>query len=348
MDSGESSHFTPYFSDLQDPEQCQIEVMLEDSSRVRATQQGSVNIKFISDQGIPSDLNLHRVLYVPGLNTRLFSIPEFTRDSNFTVNFGDNYSQLIFGDGQTYKIPTPHKPKQKDTTLQLNSTRTKERGSTFTSVRQQETLPTIPVENGHKLLGHRSIRSLLTGSLYNVWADYRFSLSPDNYCEPCKISASSVTDLSKRPLPLTKTPFSCIFMDIIPHPSTGGLDTTTTFPVSLLIIEQKILFKWLQDFYHFYKTIKAFHGGRALRTIGQGYIPPLDELEQQHTGTIDTLNSRTSQFPGDLTEEGLYDSINHQDTFYLPRDLIPYRNIRRSLRIPDIATTEEITTQKNI
>ena len=142
--------FTPYFSDLQDPEQCQIEVMLADSSRVRATQKVSVNIKFISDQGIPSNLNLHRVLYVPGLNTRLFSIPAFTRDSIFTVNFGDNFSQLIFGDGQTYKIPTPHKPKTTDITLQLNSARTKERGSTFTSVRQQATLPTIPVENDIK------------------------------------------------------------------------------------------------------------------------------------------------------------------------------------------------------
>ena len=132
MDSGASSHFTPYFSDLQDPKQCQIEVMLADSSRVRATQQGSVSINFTSDQGQPSKLNLQRVIYVPGLNTRLFSISAFTRDSDFTVNFGDNFSQLIFGDGQTYKIPTPHKPEATNTTLQLNSAKTTEKGSTYT------------------------------------------------------------------------------------------------------------------------------------------------------------------------------------------------------------------------
>ena len=50
---------------------------------------------------------------------------------------------------------------------------------------------------GHKILAHRSIRYLLTGSLHEVWEDYRFVTAPDTYCEDCKIAASKVNPLSK-------------------------------------------------------------------------------------------------------------------------------------------------------
>ena len=70
--------------------------------------QGSILLKFISDQGVKCELNLLCVLFVPGLNTRLFSIPDFTRDSKFSVHFIQNSIQLCFGDGQTYRIPTPN------------------------------------------------------------------------------------------------------------------------------------------------------------------------------------------------------------------------------------------------
>ena len=107
MDSGASSHFTPFLKDLNNPETCNIEVMLADSSRVKATKQGSIVLKFISDQGDECTLHLLRVLFVPGLNTRLFSIPAFTRDSDYAVQFVGNTTQLCFGDGQTYSVPTP-------------------------------------------------------------------------------------------------------------------------------------------------------------------------------------------------------------------------------------------------
>ena len=107
MDSGASSHFTPHLEDLKDPVDCNIKVMLSDSSRVKDTQQGSINLKLTSDQGIPCTLTLKRVLYVPGLNMRLFSIPAYIRDTLYTVKFGNNFTQLCFGDGQTYKLPSP-------------------------------------------------------------------------------------------------------------------------------------------------------------------------------------------------------------------------------------------------
>jgi hypothetical protein len=82
LDSGSSSHFTPYLEDLSNTTTCSSKVMLADSSIVHATQQGEIKILFISEQGKQCKLKLLRVLYIPGLNRRLFRIPEFVRDSN--------------------------------------------------------------------------------------------------------------------------------------------------------------------------------------------------------------------------------------------------------------------------
>ena len=38
-------------------------------------------------------------------------------------------------------------------------------------------------------------------------------------------------------------------MDIIPHPYQGGIDKTTTFPYSLLIVEPVRKFKWFHGMF---------------------------------------------------------------------------------------------------
>ena len=73
--------------------------------------------------------------------------------------------------------------------------------------RVKKPLNTLSVERGHQILAHLSIRSLLTGYLHNVWEDYRFTLSNDNYCESCRVAARKVTLLSKRQFYIPKTPF---------------------------------------------------------------------------------------------------------------------------------------------
>lgn len=177
--------------------------MLADSSTVHATQQGSIKIKFTSDQGDPCTLNLLRVLHVPGLNTRLFSIPAFTRDSYHTVNFGHNYAQLRFEYGQTYKIPTPIKNNITTTAYHVARTTPQsietQSSTPSENIPQEPLLPAMSVEKGHKILDHISIRSLISGSLHNVWSDYRFVLAPDNYCESCKIAASKVQKYPNAP-----------------------------------------------------------------------------------------------------------------------------------------------------
>ena len=68
LDSGASSHFTPFKSDLYNVTPASAQIMLADSSVIRASHQGEVTIRFTSEQDYPCELILRRVLYVPGLN----------------------------------------------------------------------------------------------------------------------------------------------------------------------------------------------------------------------------------------------------------------------------------------
>ena len=76
LDSGATSHFTPVLSDLLEAESLSppMYIKVADGSRMTATHKGVVEVHFVSDQGTQVNLRLLRVLYVPGLQTRLFSI----------------------------------------------------------------------------------------------------------------------------------------------------------------------------------------------------------------------------------------------------------------------------------
>ena len=70
LDSGASSHFTPFLQDLTNVEQCDVEIYLADSSTVKATHKGQILMKATSDQQQSIQLYIDRVYYNPGLNTR--------------------------------------------------------------------------------------------------------------------------------------------------------------------------------------------------------------------------------------------------------------------------------------
>ena len=55
-------------------------------------------------------LKLLRVLYIPGLQTRLFSIESFVSDGKHQVSYSGNKLQLIFPDGILMTIALPHYP----------------------------------------------------------------------------------------------------------------------------------------------------------------------------------------------------------------------------------------------
>ena len=96
LDSGATSNFTPEFqdllqSDLLDPP---LYIRVADGSRLKATHEGIVEIRFRSDQGTYINLRLLRVVYVKGLQTRLFSIESFISDGNCSAIYNHGTAKL--------------------------------------------------------------------------------------------------------------------------------------------------------------------------------------------------------------------------------------------------------------
>ena len=83
---------------------------MADDSRMKATHQGSVELNFVSDQGVDTALNLLRVLYVPGLQTTLFSIESFVSSGGFEARYTKGKVCLCFSPEITFTIMLPHVP----------------------------------------------------------------------------------------------------------------------------------------------------------------------------------------------------------------------------------------------
>ena len=112
LDSGATSHFTPVFADLVNPVQLNppVYIRVADGSRLSATHQGMVELNFQSDEGVYTTLKLLRVLYVPGLHTRLFSIESFVSSGHFRAIYSKNSVCLEFNDAIHMTIDLPHVP----------------------------------------------------------------------------------------------------------------------------------------------------------------------------------------------------------------------------------------------
>eukprot|EP00957_Ditylum_brightwellii_P066936 5080353-Ditylum_brightwellii.AAC.1 len=141
-------------------EPCQIDVTVADGSTVLATHTGKVTIGFTSDQGKETKLVLHGVLYVAGLTKRFFSVPSFCSNRNYTMSTSVQFNQLDFGDGTTLTLPIIRAG------AEANNSE-----ANISDI--QYILPPMPMEMAHLKMGHRSIRSLMDGSLHQFWLDYK-------------------------------------------------------------------------------------------------------------------------------------------------------------------------------
>ena len=112
LDSGATSHFTPVFSDLLQPQQLEtpIHIRVADGSRMQATHQGIVELHFTSSEGTQVNLRLMRVLYVPNLQTRLFSIESFVSDGRCSALYSRGAVKLQFANDISIEISLPHIP----------------------------------------------------------------------------------------------------------------------------------------------------------------------------------------------------------------------------------------------
>jgi hypothetical protein len=112
LDSGATSHFTPVMSDLLNPVELEhpIHIQVADGSCMQATHRGVVELHFTSDQGIQVNLRLMHVLFVPGLQTRLFSIESFVSDGRCSVLYSNGNVKLHFPSQLSITIQLPHVP----------------------------------------------------------------------------------------------------------------------------------------------------------------------------------------------------------------------------------------------
>lgn len=106
-----TSHFISQLRDLQDPQPCNMEVIIANGSKVCATHVTETEIDFISDnKGMtPSTLLLANVYYIPRLSRRLsrrlVSLQSFTRYMIFSVKITCHFRRLHFGDGESFTWP---------------------------------------------------------------------------------------------------------------------------------------------------------------------------------------------------------------------------------------------------
>jgi len=245
-DSGASSHFTNDAADLFDIEPCSIKVTVADGTTVLSTKLGKSRIIFPTDQGKRHNHILKRVLFVPGLNLRLFSFEAFLTNPLHSVHCTNGFYQLDFGHGSTYTVPASSLPRgsiNTTTTTQGSNIPKNKAPSTITA--DDDKRPRLNLELVQRRFGGRAIKSLLAGSFHRAWSDYRLTAGPDDYFEGCRISISRSAPRSKRgPNPATH-PFERLFMDIIPAPANSGLTRDTAFPSFLLVVDHYSRLTWI-------------------------------------------------------------------------------------------------------
>eukprot|EP00957_Ditylum_brightwellii_P172360 13121311-Ditylum_brightwellii.AAC.1 len=101
--------------------------------------------------------------------------------------------------------------------------------------KQQQILPLMIMELVHIKMGFRSFRSLIAGSLHQVWSAYKLACKMDDFCEGYKIATSKSTTRKHIGNPAPKIALKFIYGDIIPSPTKQGLTTNSTSFCSLFL-----------------------------------------------------------------------------------------------------------------
>ena len=228
LDSGASSHFTPFLSNLKNAFKLlpPLNIKVADGTHLKATHQGETIINFIADEGMEVDLRLLRVLYVPGLQTRLFSIESFTSDGKTSANYSNGQVKLIFGKGTSITIDLPHLPpasfrSQHATpvyTMCGNSDPPAEDLEDLSNRKVEPVKKRMDVHLAHRIFGHKSIPALLNASNHDVWDDTTLFFGGDTWCDSCKIAVSHKQARSKTPMNINGKPLEHIFVDLVPIP----------------------------------------------------------------------------------------------------------------------------------
>ena len=134
-------------------------------------------MKMCDNHGDPFIATLHNILLAPYLYHRLFSFITLI-NSVHTCLFHKGVCTVFFGAKEKNAVTLTHIAQKKHVFL-----------GKFKEISKTKKFPSrkkIALELLHQRLGHRSIRSLLTGDTYNVWEDIELIIYPDPFAHHFK------------------------------------------------------------------------------------------------------------------------------------------------------------------
>ena len=173
MDSGCTSHMTPYLSDF-DPDSFETEnkvIEVADGHEVTCTTSGTIFLYFFNDDGEKIKLKVKGVLYVPDLSRRLFSLMSLF-DQGHSISMQKGYGiRIIFnGESSPITLPLPNYHLFASCGVAKNNKSAKT---------GQPKKKRIPLDTLYKRMGLRSIKTLLSANQAELWNDSEINIIPD-------------------------------------------------------------------------------------------------------------------------------------------------------------------------
>jgi len=243
LDSGATQHMTPHLADLEDVVKGRkLGVEVADGHIIKCLATGKIRINMIDDDGNPIEAKLHDVMYIPGLNRRLFSITRFARHGHYAV-FCNAATTLHFAPSWArVSLTTLHR----DQAFVANSTVTKQHEESdkkgnyhpVPTYRNKETdSKRLPLELIHAWLGHSKCRTLLAANEHRLWKDTIIRMAPESGCLSCGIATARAAPRKKEPHSGASYPGKYVFLDI-QHPITSvGLTPASTYKFYLIVVD---------------------------------------------------------------------------------------------------------------
>jgi hypothetical protein len=198
LDSGTTQHMTPRLANLEEVvEGRKLGVEVADGHIIKCPATGKIRISMIDDNGNPIEAKLHDVMYVPGLNRRLFSITRFAphghyavfQNATITLHFAPSWARV--------SLTTPHREQAFVANSMVMEQQQESEIVSYHQIpthRNKETdYKRLPLELVHARLGHSKCRTLLAANDHRLWKDAVIRMSPETGCLSLGIATACST-----------------------------------------------------------------------------------------------------------------------------------------------------------
>lgn len=234
FDSGATAHMTPHLEDLERITPCDVIITLADGSEVRCKHAGECAIDMEDDDGIKRKLRMGRVLYVPGLDRRLLSVPFFCQTRGNTMNFSADDIEMTFSGYITKTFPAIIHNRHYANAAVIRSERPQDR---LEHTEQKRTIRAVDSDLLHLRLGHRGTNAILTASKHRIWRDVIAVAGADPFCTSCRIAVQPRASRSKEPMPIPPKPLDWVSFDIELNPAPSKLIVEDYYPNILVGVD---------------------------------------------------------------------------------------------------------------